>query len=52
MALETKVLIAALANIVRKSSSTKEVYEALEEMASVEGLTLKPFGEEKKETKS
>jgi hypothetical protein len=40
---ETKVILLAIAKIVRKAGNIKEVYEALEEMANVEGVILKPF---------
>ena len=42
---ETKVLLIALAKIVRKADSIKEIYEAIEEMANAEGIVLKPLEE-------
>ena len=48
VAYETKVLLIAIAKIVRKADSIKEIYEAIEEMANAEGVVLKPL-EEKKE---
>ena len=47
VAYETKVLLIALAKIVRKAESVKEVYEAIEEMANAEGIVLKPLDEKK-----
>jgi len=47
-AYETKVLLIALANIVRKAESIKEVYDALEEMANAEGVILKPMDDKQK----
>jgi hypothetical protein len=46
MANETKVILVALANIVRKAKSIEEIYEALLEMANAEGIVLKPLNEE------
>jgi len=43
MAYETKVLLIAIANIIRKAKSMEEVYEAVEEMANAEGVVLKPM---------
>ena len=40
---ETKVLLIALAKIVRKADNIKEVYEIIEEMANAEGIVLKPL---------
>jgi len=51
MTYETKVMLSALANIVRKAEDLGEVYEALEEMANVEGVMLKPFKKEEKDKK-
>jgi len=42
-AYEIKVLLIALAKIVRKADNIKEIYEALEEMANAEGIILKPI---------
>ena len=51
MAYETKVLLMAIAQIVQKADSLKEVYEAIEKMANVEGVVLDPYsGKEKKRT--
>ena len=47
VAYETKVLLIALAKIVRKADSIKEIYEAIEEMANAEGVVLKPLTEQK-----
>jgi len=49
MAYETKVILNALAYIIRNADSLKEAYEALEEMANAEGVVLKPFEEAKEE---
>ena len=45
---ETKVLLIAIAKIVRKADNIKEIYEAIEEMANAEGVVLKPLEEEGK----
>ena len=50
MAYETKVLLIALAKIVRKADNIEEIYKAIEEMANAEGVVLKPYDE--KEEKS
>jgi hypothetical protein len=42
---ETKVVLVAVSNIMRKSKDLKEAHEALEEMANAEGVVLKPFDE-------
>jgi hypothetical protein len=42
---ETKVVLVAVSNIMRKSKSLKEAHTALEEMANAEGVVLKPFAE-------
>ena len=50
---ETKVVLVAVSNIMRKSKNLKEAHEALEEMANAEGVVLKPFDEsENKEKES
>ena len=46
VAYETKVLLIALARIVRKADNIKEIYEAIEEMANAEGIVLKPLEED------
>jgi len=43
VAYETKVLLIALAKIVRKADTIKEIYDAIEEMANAEGVVLKPL---------
>lgn len=45
VAYETKVLLIALAKIVRKADDIKEIYEAIEEMANAEGVVLKPLND-------
>ena len=50
MTYETKVVLTAIAQIINKADSLKEVYQAVEKMANVEGLLLGPYaGKEKKE---
>ena len=49
VAYETKVLLIAIAKIVRKADTIKEIYEAIEEMANAEGVVLKPLKVEKEE---
>ena len=49
VAYETKVLLVAIANIIRKSDNLKEVYDAIEQMANAEGVVIEPF--EKEDTK-
>ena len=44
---ETKVVLIAMAKIVAKSKSVKEIYEALVDMANAEGVILKSYEEEK-----
>jgi hypothetical protein len=48
---ETKVVLVAMSNIMRKSKDLKEAHEALEEMANAEGVVLKPFDESEKNKK-
>ena len=43
MAYETKVLLIALAKIVRKADNINEIYEAITEMANAEGVVLEPL---------
>ena len=49
VAYETKVILIALANIIRNSNNLSEVYKAVEEMANAEGMVLKPYEEAKEE---
>ena len=51
MAYETKVLLIALAQIIRKADSIEEIYKAVEKMANAEGVVLEPLNEEKKANK-
>ena len=51
MAYETKVLLIAIAQIIRKADSIEEIYKAVEKMANAEGLVLEPLDEEKKAEK-
>ena len=46
VAYETKVILIALAKIVRKADNIEEIYEALEDMANAEGIVLKPLKDE------
>ena len=46
-AYEIKVLLIALAKIVRKADSIEEIYKAIEDMANAEGIVLKPLEENK-----
>jgi len=48
MAYETKVLLIAIAQIIRKADSIEEIYKAVEKMANAEGPVLEPLDEEKK----
>ncbi|MCL2754466.1 MAG: hypothetical protein FWD35_01955 [Oscillospiraceae bacterium] len=41
MALETKVVLAAAADVVLTSTSRKQAYIRLQKMANVEGVTVK-----------
>jgi hypothetical protein len=45
MAYETKTLLAAMASIVTKSKTVKEVYRELAKIANVEGVILEPYEE-------
>ena len=49
MTYETKVLLTAIAQVIRKADNLEEVYDAVEEMANVEGLMLRPYSKEKGE---
>ena len=51
LAYETKVLLIAIAQIIRKADSIEEIYKAVEKMANAEGLVLEPLSEEKKADK-
>ena len=50
MTIETKVILVALSKIIGKSKTVKEAYEALTEIANVEGVVIKTFEEAKAET--
>ena len=52
MAYETKVLLIALAKIVRKADNIEEIYEALEEMANAEGVILKSYNDTQSENQN
>ena len=45
-AYQTKVLLIAIANIIRKSDNLKDVYRAIEQMANVEGILIRPWEED------
>ena len=49
MAYEAKVLLLAIAEIISKSKSIEEVYEAVANMANAEGVVLKPLEERRNE---
>jgi hypothetical protein len=51
VAYESKILLAALASVVRKSKTVKEVYSELEKIANVEGVILEPYEENEDNTK-
>ena len=40
---DTKVLLIAIANIVRNCDNVRDIFAAIEEMANAEGVVLKPF---------
>jgi len=46
MAYETKVLLAAFAEIVRNNEKQEDIYKALMRLANVEGVILKPLDED------
>jgi len=43
MAYETKVILKSLANQVAKAKSLREAYEAIRDVANVEGVQLLPY---------
>jgi len=45
---ETKVILVAIAEIIRKSKDKTEIYKAVAEMANAEGVILKPLDEAEK----
>jgi len=49
MAYETKVLLMAFAKIITRARSIKEIYQAVADMANVEGVMLKSYEEAKAE---
>ena len=49
MAYETKVLLMAFAKIITRARSMKEIYQAVADMANVEGVMLKSYEEAKAE---
>jgi hypothetical protein len=49
MAYDTKVLLIAIGEIVAKSESKEEIYQAVSDMANAEGVVLKSLEERKKE---
>jgi hypothetical protein len=48
VAYETKVLLIALARIVKKADDVAEVYNAIAAMANAEGVILEPYDAEEK----
>ena len=51
MTYETKVVLTAVAQIINKAETLKEVYTAVEKMANVEGVLLDPYSGKEKEEK-
>ena len=49
MAYETKVLLIAIGEIMRKSENLEDAYAALAKIANVEGVLLGPFHQESSE---
>ena len=45
MAYETKALLMALARIIVRADTKEEIYEAVADIANVEGVVLKPYEE-------
>ena len=54
MAYESKVIIAAFAEIVRSNETRADIYKALMRIANVEGVILEPFenDDDKKESEN
>lgn len=48
MAYETKVLLLALARIVKGAKDLEEVYDAIQEMANAESVVLAPYHDDAK----
>jgi len=48
MQYETKVILAAVAQLMVRAEDLEDAYEALAEMANAEGVFLKPFSEVRK----
>ena len=48
MAYETKALLIAIGELIRKSDDLAEAYELVASMANAEGVILKPYGAETK----
>jgi len=51
VAYETKVILISLAEIAKKATSVKEMYDAIAKMANAEGVILKSYEEAKAELK-
>lgn len=49
MALETKAILSILARLAVKAKSTKEIYNAIRDMANVEGVILNSYEERKEQ---
>ena len=45
VAYETKALLMALARIIARADTKEEIYEAVADIANVEGVVLKPYEE-------
>ena len=46
MAYDTKVLLIAIAEIIKSKKTPEEIYKAVEKMANAEGVVLRPYDEE------
>jgi hypothetical protein len=48
MTYETKVVLSAVAQFICKADTLEEAYDAVKEMANVEGLLLEPYEKKRK----
>ena len=51
MTYETKVVLNAVAQLIRKADTLEEAYDSVKEMANVEGLLLEPYEKKRKKQK-
>ena len=51
MTYETKVVLNAVAQFIRKADTLEEAYDSVKEMANVEGLLLEPYEKKRKKQK-